>query len=240
MYPIRFSKEKWRIRVSPPVQITKILLSEFGQTENLDEVVIKLGSSQELTVHVRFPLSLNVSFHRTMESREISRRTLLSLIAELYEEIYQVEEVTAPVYTYTALQRCDVCLDKPLDASLVQNAKPEKCSICLEEGTDTQLIKCSHTFHGECIRTWLADNVSCPLCRESVHVCENCNGTQVLVNEFTASVLPLEHRLDGYRNDTDGLFGIYRYDLDDLWIDDLFYNRLTQSLELSLHAELNR
>jgi len=240
MYPIRFSKEKWRIRVSPPVQITKVLLSEFGQTENLDEVVIRLGATSELTVNVRFPLSLNVSFHRTMDSREITRRALLSMIAELYEEIYQVEEVTAPQYTYTALRRCDECLEVPIDRSLEQNPSPEKCSICLEEGTDTRLVKCSHTFHGECIRTWLADNVTCPLCRESVHACEKCDGDQVLVEEFTASVLPLEHRLDGYRNDTDGLFGIYRYDLDDLWIDDMFYNRLTQSLELSLHVQLNR
>lgn len=45
----------------------------------------------------------------------------------------------------------------------------EKCSVCLEQFEDSDLVRplaCSHTFHTECIDTWLSKHVnSCPLCR---------------------------------------------------------------------------
>lgn len=44
-----------------------------------------------------------------------------------------------------------------------------ECAICLNEFQDHETLrllpKCSHVFHRECIDTWLASHVTCPVCR---------------------------------------------------------------------------
>ncbi|KAF7119758.1 hypothetical protein RHSIM_Rhsim13G0102000 [Rhododendron simsii] len=48
---------------------------------------------------------------------------------------------------------------------------PIDCVICLCEFEDGETVKmipyCRHVFHPECVDTWLASQVSCPLCRSS-------------------------------------------------------------------------
>ncbi|XWS28660.1 hypothetical protein CRYUN_Cryun25bG0090000 [Craigia yunnanensis] len=43
------------------------------------------------------------------------------------------------------------------------------CAICLSEFEERECVKtipyCKHVFHVECIDTWLASHVSCPVCR---------------------------------------------------------------------------
>ena len=41
----------------------------------------------------------------------------------------------------------------------------ENCPICLHEITDSVLGLCSHRYCRECIRPWLENNNTCPLCR---------------------------------------------------------------------------
>ncbi|GAA5939234.1 uncharacterized protein JCM15063_004462 [Sporobolomyces koalae] len=46
--------------------------------------------------------------------------------------------------------------------------KEERCGICLmdyEEEDDIALAHCSHGFHAECLKAWLKDHGSCPVCR---------------------------------------------------------------------------
>ncbi|KAL0460317.1 UNVERIFIED_CONTAM: RING finger protein [Sesamum latifolium] len=46
------------------------------------------------------------------------------------------------------------------------------CVICLEEYKDGDtravITACSHRFHAVCIKTWLVQNDTCPLCRTLV------------------------------------------------------------------------
>jgi len=45
------------------------------------------------------------------------------------------------------------------------------CPICLEffeEDVKIKLLPCEHGFHPECIRPWILDNDSCPICRQSI------------------------------------------------------------------------
>ena len=44
----------------------------------------------------------------------------------------------------------------------------EKCPICLaeyEEGEECGVLPCKHAFHDLCLRTWVDENRTCPLCR---------------------------------------------------------------------------
>lgn len=47
----------------------------------------------------------------------------------------------------------------------------DACAICLDVlGNDQKNYKlsCNHTFHHECIDSWIKDNPSCPICRKSI------------------------------------------------------------------------
>jgi hypothetical protein len=46
-----------------------------------------------------------------------------------------------------------------------------ECSICLvafEFGKYYVTLKCGHIFHEECVKQWVEEHRSCPVCRENV------------------------------------------------------------------------
>ncbi|KAJ3700115.1 hypothetical protein LUZ61_003820 [Rhynchospora tenuis] len=59
--------------------------------------------------------------------------------------------------------------------SAIQTIKPTKlrtgpeCAICLSEFSGEEMLRllpgCRHVFHAECIDTWLASHITCPVCR---------------------------------------------------------------------------
>ncbi|XP_075473475.1 RING-H2 finger protein ATL66-like [Primulina tabacum] len=57
------------------------------------------------------------------------------------------------------------------DYKVEENGNRE-CSVCLENfkngETCKKLPKCSHSFHSECIDSWLLKTAACPICRASV------------------------------------------------------------------------
>ena len=52
-------------------------------------------------------------------------------------------------------------------------AKDDECCICLENYEPGQLIcaavtdKCNHAFHAGCMKNWIEDNDTCPICRSN-------------------------------------------------------------------------
>ncbi|EYU31056.1 hypothetical protein MIMGU_mgv1a021406mg, partial [Erythranthe guttata] len=50
------------------------------------------------------------------------------------------------------------------------SVEPTECRVCLsvyEEGNEVRKLKCKHTFHKDCLDTWLQQHHSatCSLCR---------------------------------------------------------------------------
>jgi hypothetical protein len=51
-------------------------------------------------------------------------------------------------------------------------AEPGACPVCLEKGADTRLVACplAHVFHRECLRKWVSNHPTCPLCRRAARL----------------------------------------------------------------------
>ncbi len=65
----------------------------------------------------------------------------------------------------------------------------------------------------------------------------NCHKrrTGFIFYDYRGTVIPIEHRGDILnRNTTDGIFGIFGYDLDDLVIENIHYNRLEKLLSVCI------
>jgi hypothetical protein len=51
------------------------------------------------------------------------------------------------------------------------NSKEEKCIVCLGDFGDNDNVKitpCGHIFHPPCLKEWITDNHTCPVCRTSL------------------------------------------------------------------------
>ena len=113
----------------------------------------------------------------------------------------------------------------------------ECCICCCEYGEAETVSKlpCKHIFHDDCISRWFLKSGTCPVCRNNVFECEHCDGSGIINYQFIGTVIPFENR-DGYmtRNLTNGTFGIYNSDIEDLFIESLKYNRLEKRMHINI------
>ncbi|KAG2443600.1 hypothetical protein HXX76_001951 [Chlamydomonas incerta] len=59
-----------------------------------------------------------------------------------------------------------------LDEETLENiGRDSQCSVCTETlaaGDEVQLLPCKHAYHPDCLKPWLEQNNSCPLCRKEL------------------------------------------------------------------------
>ncbi|KAI7746442.1 hypothetical protein M8C21_009623 [Ambrosia artemisiifolia] len=80
-------------------------------------------------------------------------------------------------------------------------AKDLMCCVCLGEFEINeklhQIPSCQHMFHGDCIRTWLGSNTTCPLCRCSVVNTSKGGHHEPLVIPEPATVIDVDSNSQG-------------------------------------------
>uniref|UniRef100_A0A0D9XEN0 RING-type E3 ubiquitin transferase n=1 Tax=Leersia perrieri TaxID=77586 RepID=A0A0D9XEN0_9ORYZ len=76
--------------------------------------------------------------------------------------------------TFPTMAYADVKAHKSVKGAL-------ECAVCISEFDDDETLrllpKCSHVFHQDCIDTWLASHVTCPVCRDNLVVVSNPDGS---------------------------------------------------------------
>ena len=208
----------------------------YGNTGPLyepDNIVIP---DNNFSIRISYPLfncvDVNVS-----NSNKFSLSMLLNIIKKIYEYIYKEEEQTSTPVSYHFKKDCEKCVYK----DFIQNFIPKRdneCSICYNNYNKNEIasqLNCGHYYHTQCIFRWIETSTTCPLCRHSVIDCDECDGTGIVFYNHDYVVIPLEHRGEILnRNTTNGVYGIYGHDLDDLFIESMYYNRIDKILTIDI------
>ena len=211
-----------------------------GPLYESDSIVIP---DTNISVLLTYPLSTPVNVNIiSPTSRGFTLKHLIYSIKMVYQYIYSEEERTSTPRSYHIKKRCTVCLNKNKDyvndIELSYENTDNECSICYTkyslQNSSGQLL-CKHIFHKNCIQKWLETSNTCPLCRKYIGKCDACNGSEFIYYGYDGVVIPIEHRgaiLN--RNTTDGIFGIFGHDIEDLIIENIHYDREARILTLNI------
>jgi len=202
---------------------------------NLDEIVI---TDPEIKIQFNYPLNKEYMF--TFQSATgFTREAILSHIVNTYKKIYQDEEDTASNQTFQYVAKCNSCEKQTeiVPTYTIDKSNDAPCSICLSMYVELDVIcklPCSHVFHKDCIHKWLDIKKTCPLCvSPCLDKCDKClNGK--ISTEFVGKIVPIEIRQEMgqclNRPSSNGIYGIWGHDLDDLVIERLKYDTVKKTL----------
>jgi len=86
-----------------------------------------------------------------------------------YEELLQLEERMGKVSKGLKPEEIKQIPKKVYQKTL--GKQEELCSICFSEfelGNKIRKLPCSHEYHSKCIKTWLTNEKTCPICKKEV------------------------------------------------------------------------
>jgi hypothetical protein len=211
----------------------------LGGTGPLYEPYMLVIPDTQFTVLLTYPLTNPIDVTvRSPTSTGFTLAELIYSIKMLYHYIYQEEERTSTPRSYHLKKECNSCADKQPCDYVIETIPVEdsECSICYNKySSDACKLSCEHVYHKQCILRWLEAAKTCPLCRHQVVHCDECKGTGIIYYDYNGVVIPLEHRGSILnRNTTDGIFGIFGHDLEDLVIEHMHYNRVNKLLTIHI------
>ena len=244
IYPIRTNKNRYTIQIysENDTHVSKSSihlagynvakpLTQTGKLYNPEHCVIK---DNYFSVKISFPLLYPFTVNICNTERMMTMNKLIHIIKEIYKYAYKQEEETASEKTFEIKKKCFSCFGKK-DVKNLPECDIGECCICNDSVDKLVKLHCNHTFHHNCIQTWIQKSNTCPLCRQTVHTCDQCNSKGYKIIEYTGKIIPLELRDSMlYRNTTNGIFGIYDFDFEDLYLNHMEYNRKEKLLKLNI------
>jgi len=201
-----------------------------GKLYEPDMVVL---NDNDFFIFIQFPVRNATVVNVNIKQNGLTLKDLIVIIKLIYIHVYEEEERTSTINNYTIQKECKLCENTDVNTyieDVKENIEKEDlnmCAICQIEYDDNEFkskLKCNHLFHRQCILRWFNNTKNCPLCRYNIVKCVECDGTGIVKLNYTGSVIPQELRgYDTDRNETDGIFGIYSHDFEDLCIKKMMY-----------------
>lgn len=214
----------------------------FGNLYDANKIVIP---EQHFYMVLSFPLSRKIKIHVNEPLGDgFMLKEILYAIKIAYEDIYNIEENTASQNNYIIMTNCDDCfeidLSKCIKTGIIHNLSNNICAICQDQLTEPDTIElknCIHQYHQKCIEDWINNNgKTCPICREQLYKCSTCNGNGNMIIYHEGAAPPFQYRGMLPRIQTNGIYGIYDFYLEELFINDLKYNRQKNELFVSIQT----
>lgn len=211
--------------------------ASFGEPIfNTEEIVIE---DKRFDVIISYPLRDPIKISMIAPSEKgFSRKELIYSLKHIYDFIYREEERTSSPTIYEYQEDCKDCKDKTVNTFFKECQLRENCAICYTLGKKSGCtLPCGHNFHYKCALKWIEENNTCPLCRDYVKKCETCKGLGFVIYTRENVVIPVEERgIFHNRNSTDGVFGIWGHDFEDLFLDKLFYDNKNKMLRIQINT----
>ena len=228
----------WRSAIPTRINISSFDMTyptgHMGELYKPEMVVIP---DNEFSMNITFPLESGIDI-TVKAAKSTTLRELLWMIKNIYTFVYTRELDTSTPTDISIERECRCRTDgislryKPLGF-----VPEESCSVCYNEITEDEYVPdldCNHTFHKDCILQWMStgEGKGCPLCRRVLQNCSECNNTYTVVSiERHIEVPQTEY---GLRNTTNGVFGIHSHYLNELYVDNMIYNRSQKRLQLNV------
>lgn len=218
----------------------------YGRLYYPDIIVIP---DNEFRIQITFPLYHPTDFVVRCEG-PTTLRYLIHLVCSIYRQIYQKEYETATPTPFFVSKKCSCRTDmvEYVQSMKIPDVNPNStngdvsdCPICYSAlDTNIARLKCGHQFHIECLSQWVekGKNQSCPCCRAPVRNCTVCNNTQTITVREEHIVIPTHLRPihSQERNTTNGVYGIHTWDIENLRITSLYYNRILKILQVNVRG----
>uniref|UniRef100_A0A3B4FQ11 Tetratricopeptide repeat domain 3 n=1 Tax=Pundamilia nyererei TaxID=303518 RepID=A0A3B4FQ11_9CICH len=147
--------------------------SEFNRgvwETNREDVVLLQEEVQKITANIQvtnkeltlFQQKLEDEVKKDQKEKKANQEALRSLKQEIEELLEQQGSLVC-----AALIGLGERLAGPDCACRLQLNMEDPCIICHDEMSpdDTCVLECRHSFHNECIRSWLKEQSTCPTCR---------------------------------------------------------------------------
>ncbi len=221
------------------VQMSRVFIADFDEAnpQCVDGPLVNAGTvvvpDEEATLRIEHPLTR--PYEKTI--RRGGGFTLVALLAEVkkaYEALYEEEERTASVRTFHLERLCTSCIlledDEVVD--LCSPKHDQDCSICFGALSESAArTRCGHVFHAQCLKQWMQQATSCPICRSALHHCDKCNGQGVIKFEYTGTVVPIDYS-NLRRITTDGTYGVHTMYLQNVTVEKIRYDRRSHTVTL--------
>lgn len=123
--------------------------------------------AQQLIMMQQFAL------RESREAQDPHRAMRLDIDNMSYEDLLALGESIGNVCTGLVDEKISGCVREVIYCSSDEQQNDQddgKCAICLEEYKDNSLLgilKCNHDFHTDCVKKWLKEKNSCPICKSA-------------------------------------------------------------------------
>eukprot|EP00941_MAST-03F_sp_MAST-3F-sp1_P004756 g4756.t1 len=132
--------------------------------------VTRMRSNQSTDDDINDDHAFAMRVHDELEAGQDGEAGNMDLDEMNYEEILELEHQLGDVKLERWARRAESVIAK-LPVSVLKSDSSDVCLVCqmsYEEGDELMHLPCKHNYHSECIKIWLRQKSTCPVCKSDI------------------------------------------------------------------------